>query len=312
MRALAAAVATALIATPLTAGDASGEDLPLADHPLVDTIVRVADGAEVSRGELEAALETARFVVLGEKHDNPRHHVVQAELVEHLGATGTLDAVAFEMLPRDAQIDVVAHVQNGGDAAGLAEAVGWGELGWGPWTWYGPIADAALRHGATIVAADLTRDDARAIYQSGFDALDADFVARTGLDEPLAEAEREARVQAMVDAHCGHDLGRMADAMVEVQRARDAMLAERLAKLTDTGRGVLITGNGHADTEQGAPVVLDRLHPEATTISVGLKEVRPDWDGVPDEDFAHDYVWFTPRAKPVDYDYCDRFNPDRG
>jgi hypothetical protein len=40
--------------------------------------------------------------------------------------------------------------------------------------------------------------------------------------------------------------------------------------------------------------------------------VRPDWDGVPDEDFAHDYVWFTPRAKPVDYDYCDRFNPDRG
>lgn len=312
MRGLSAAVATSLVVTPVLAADASSDDLPLADHPLVDTIVRVADGAELSRDELTAALAEARFVVLGEKHDNRRHHVIQAELVEQLGRTGALEAVAFEMLPRDAQIDVTAHVQNGGDAGGLAQAVGWSELGWGPWSWYGPIADAALRHGATIVAADISRDDARAIHQRGFDALDGDFVTRTGLDQPLDEAERAARVQAMVEAHCGHDLGPMADSMVQVQRARDAMLADRLATLTDDGQGVLITGNGHALTDQGAPVVLARLAPDAVTISVGLTEVRPEWDGVPDADFAHDYVWFTPRAKEVDFDYCERFNENRG
>jgi uncharacterized iron-regulated protein len=312
MRGLAAAVATTVIATPLLAGDGWADELPLADHPLVDTIVRVADGAELSRDELTAALAEARFVVLGEKHDNRRHHAIQAELVEQLGDSGALDAVAFEMLPRDAQIDVTAHVQNGGDAAGLAQAVGWSELGWGPWTWYGPIADAALRHGATLVAADITRADARAIYQSGFDALEPDFIARTGLDQPLDDAERAARVEAMVEAHCGHDLGPMADAMVQVQRARDAMLADHLARLTDDGHGVLITGNGHAATDQGVPVVLARLEPDAVTISVGLKEVRPEWDGVPDDDFAHDYVWFTPRAKAVDFDYCERFNENRG
>ena len=307
MRGLRVAVAAALIAAP-----AAAADLPLADHPLVDTIVRVEDGAKIDRGQLEAALLDARFVVLGEKHDNPRHHVIQAELVEHLGAAGELDAVAFEMLPRDKQIDVVAHVQAGGGAAGLADAVGWSELGWGPWTWYGPIADAALRHDATIVAADLTRDDARAIYQDGLGTLDARLVERTGLDQPLAEAERRARTEAMVEAHCGHDMGGMADAMVQVQRARDAVLAARLAKLTDAGRGVLITGNGHADTDQGAPVVLERLEPAATTISVGLIEVRPDWTDVPQTDVAHDYVWFTPRAKPADYDYCERFSESRG
>ncbi|MFP4126660.1 MAG: ChaN family lipoprotein [Alphaproteobacteria bacterium] len=312
MRGLSAAVATSLVVTPVLAADASSEDLPLADHPLVDTIVRVADGAELSFDELAAALAEARFVVIGEKHDNRRHHVIQAELVEQLGRAGGLEAVAFEMLPRDTQIDVTAHVQNGGNAAGLAQAVGWSELGWGPWTWYGPIADAALRHGATIVAADLSRDEARAVYEDGFDALDGDFVARTGLDQPLAEAERTARVEAMVEAHCGHDLGPMADSMVQVQRARDAMLADRLATLTGDGQGVLIAGNGHAVTDQGAPVVLARLAPDAETISVGLAEVRPEWDDVPDRDFAHDYVWFTPRAKPVDFDYCERFDENRG
>jgi len=307
MRGLSAAVATALIATPILA-----EQLPLADHPLVDTIVRVEDGATIDREALRTALGDAKFVVLGEKHDNPRHHVIQAELVEYLGRSGGLEAVAFEMLPRDTQLDVTAHVQGGGNAAGLAEAVGWGELGWGPWTWYGPIADAALRHDATLVAADISREDARAIYRNGLDALDAEFVARTGLDQPLAAADREARIQAMVEAHCGHDLGGMADAMVKVQRARDAMLADRLARLTDDGRGVLITGNGHAVTDTGAPAVLERLRPEATTLSLGLKEVRPQWEDVPGEDFAHDYVWFTPRAKAVDFDYCERFNENRG
>lgn len=307
MRGLSAAVATALIATP-----ASAEKLPLADHPLVDTIVRVEDGATIDREALRAALADAKFVVLGEKHDNPRHHVIQAELVEDLGRRGDLEAVAFEMLPRDTQLDVTTHVQGGGDAAGLADAVGWVELGWGPWTWYGPIADAALRHDATLVAADIGRKDARAIYQDGFDALDAEFVARTGLDRPLDPADREARIAAMVEAHCGHDLGGMADAMVDVQRARDAMLADRLARLTDDARGVLITGNGHAATDTGAPAVLKRLHPDATILSLGLKEVRPEWVDVPEQDFAHDYVWFTPRAKGVDYDYCERFNENRG
>jgi uncharacterized iron-regulated protein len=284
----------------------------LADHPLVDTIVRVADGTAVARSDLEKALAEATFVMLGEKHDNRRHHAIQAELVEHLGDAGKLDAVAFEMLPRDEQIDVTAHFQAGGTAAGLAEAVDWDDLGWGPWTWYGPIADAAHRHGATIVAADLTRDDARAIYADGFDALNGDFVVRTGLDEPLPEAEREERVAEMQEVHCGHELGPMAATMVQVQRARDAMLADRLARLTDDGQGVLVTGNGHAATDEGVPVVLARLRPAARTLSLGLVEVEPGWNGVPDEDFPHDFVWFTPRAHAPDYDYCARFNENRG
>ncbi|MFW5681298.1 MAG: ChaN family lipoprotein, partial [Pseudomonadota bacterium] len=97
--------------------------------------------------------------------------------------------------------------------------------------------------------------------------------------------------------------------MVDVQRARDARMAERLATLAGSGKGVLITGNAHADKVRGVPVPLQHLRAEADVVSVGLIEVRAAWTSVPDENWPYDYVWFTPRAKPEDHDYCADMRP---
>lgn len=277
------------------------------DHPLVDTIVEVATGRSLTPAELIDALAAADFVLLGEKHDNVRHHSVQAELVAALGQRGRLRAVAFEMLPTDRQAAVVEHLADGGRVADLDRAVGWAELGWGPWSWYGPIAHAATRHGATLVAANLTDDEIGRIYRDGLDGLPAVLRSRTGLDVPLDGADRAAREAAMVEAHCGHDLGAAAARMVDVQRARDARMAERLATLAGRGQGALVTGNAHAAKDVGVPVVLARLQPTATVASLGLIEIEPDWTAPPANAWPYDYVWFTPRALPVDHDYCAAF-----
>ncbi len=303
----------AVAATVLLTGHAAADGgLHLSDHPLVDRIVRTSDDAEVSRAELEGVLSEADFVVLGEKHDNARHHVIQAELVEHLGTAGRLDVVAFEMFPRDLQMPITLHFQQAGDAAGLADAIEWDQLGWGSWAWYGPIVHAAIRHDATIVAADLSRQDVRAVYEGGFRLLDAGFVERTGLSVPLAADDQTVREAAMVAAHCGHAPGDAAASMVAVQRARDAMLADQLVRLTGGGQGVLITGNGHADTTIAVPPVLARLAPDATVVSLGLVEVEPSRTALDADDAPYDFVWFTPRAKPIDFDYCDQFRQSRG
>ena len=308
MRPLACLVAVVAVSRPIAAAD-----LHLADHALVDTIVRPADGAVLARADLEAELATADFVVIGEKHDNARHHAIQAELVDRLGATGRLEVLALEMLDRDLQLDVVVHFQEGGNAAGLAERIGWDELGWGPWTWYGPIVHAGHRHGATIVAANLSRAETRTVYSDGFGGFDPGFVARTGLDETLDPAEQSAREAAMVAAHCGHPLGDAAGAMVAVQRARDAMMADRLARLANDGVAALITGNGHADDGQGVPPVLERLRPDARTVALGLIEVEAAWIAPADAgELPYDLVWFTPRAEAEDFDYCEAFASDRG
>ena len=57
-----------------------------ADHPSVGTILRMSDGAELDEAALLAAARRHRFVLLGEKHDNPDHHRLQARLLRKLGA----------------------------------------------------------------------------------------------------------------------------------------------------------------------------------------------------------------------------------
>lgn len=284
---------------------ALAQELPLADHQLVDVIVEVESGRPVERAELEARLARADFVLLGEKHDNVRHHAIQAELVEALGRQGRLEAVAFEMLPTDRQTALVEHLAAGGTVAAMATALGWADLGWGPWSWYGPIADAGHRHGALLVAANLSDDETARVYREGLAVLDPRLRQRTGLDEELGGDEQAARERAMVAAHCGHELGAAAARMVDVQRARDARMAERLALLAGNGQGVLVTGNAHAATDVGVPVTLRRLRPAADVVSIGLVEVEPDWTEVPTGEWPHDYVWLTPRAHDVDHDYCD-------
>ena len=60
----------------------------LAEHPLVGKVWDPAEGALVDpKSVIERAL-AVRFVLLGEKHDNPDHHRLQADLVRALADRG--------------------------------------------------------------------------------------------------------------------------------------------------------------------------------------------------------------------------------
>lgn len=276
------------------------------DHPLVGTIVDVDTGDRIDADALGARLIDADFILIGEKHDNERHHQLQAALVHVLGADGALDAVAFEMVQMDRQLELTEHLSREGGPDGLDATLGWDELGWPAWAWYAPIFEAAHDRGAELVAADLPKSGIGAVYRHGLDrAFKVEFLTRTGLDQPLSAAMAAELEQEMVDAHCGHELGDAAAAMVSVQRAKDAMMADRLARMTGDGRGVLIAGNGHVRADRGVPFYLQSVEPDAQIVSIGLIEVEPDWQDVPTANMPYDYVWVTPRAKPVDFDYCE-------
>jgi len=83
--------------------------------------------------------------------------------------------------------------------------------------------------------------------------------------------------------------------MFRVQRARDAMMADRLATVGRRVGGVLIAGNGQVRTDRGVPWYLARIRPHARIVSVGLLEVLDEIDSPPPA-LPFDYVWFTPRA----------------
>jgi uncharacterized iron-regulated protein len=266
-----------------------------ASHPLIGQIYRVADGRVVSEADLLHAAETADFVLIGERHDNRDHHRLQARIVSALERDGRRRrAVAFEMISADRQLEVVEHLDaHPGDAAGLGAAVDWPGRGWPDWALYEPIARAALANGAQIVAADLDAEQRRAVFEQGAQALRTSFVRRTGLDQDLSATLTSDLRDELRQAHCRQAPPEVLGGMYQVQRARDAMLADRLAATSGRAGGILIAGNGHVRKDRGVPWYLARLKPAASTLSIGLVEVREDVHGPP-VDLPYDYVWFTP------------------
>jgi uncharacterized iron-regulated protein len=268
-----------------------------ATHPSIGQIYRVADGRLVSEADLLDAAATADFVLIGESHDNRDHHRLQARIVSALERDARRRrAVAFEMISADRQLEVVEHLDaHPGDAAGLGAAVGWPASGWPDWALYEPIARAALANDAQIVAADLDAEQRRAVFEQGAQALRTSFVRRTGLDRDLSATLTSDLREELREAHCGQAPPEVLGGMYRVQRARDAMLADRLAATSGRAGGILIAGNGHVRKDRGVPWYLARLKPAARTLSIGLVEVRQDLRG-PRVDLPYDYVWFTPRV----------------
>jgi uncharacterized iron-regulated protein len=296
------AVACLSFSLSACAGQSVGR-LSGAEASPAERIFRTADGASVSRAELVIAAAGAEFVLIGERHDNPDHHRLQAELVAELQAQGPGSrAVAFEMIAAERQLEIVQYLNTSADVGGLGAAVDWDASGWPAWSWYQPIAEAALAGDAQIVAADLSTAEKRAAFLQGAQAFRSPFVQRTGLGEAWPPPMMVSLQDELRAAHCGQVPGHVVIGMMRVQRARDAMMADRLAATSGRGGGVLIAGNAHVRRDRGVPWYLARLRPDARTVSIGLIEVGGDLPAL--ADLPYDYVWFTSRIDNADDD-CD-------
>lgn len=202
------------------------------------------------------------MIVLGEVHDNPAHHDLQARLV---GAVQP-GAIVFEMLePRhaDAALDVPRD-----DLDRLGEAFEWEERGWPDFAMYHPILTAAPE--ARIFGGALPPDTVRRAVGEGAAAVFGGASAIFGLDEPLPEEQLEARVELQRVSHCNALPEEILPGMVEAQRLRDAALARATLDAVSEMRAegtprpvVVITGNGHAREDWGMPEMLRRAFAKA-------------------------------------------------
>jgi len=282
------------------------------EHQLVGRIWDVAAGRFVDEATLTARTARARYVLLGEKHDNPDHHVLQARLLRALTAAGRRPAVAFEMLTPSQAGALSRHlVARPRDASGIGEAVNWKASGWPAWSMYEPIAQAALEAGLPIVVANLDPERVRAVSRQGLAALDAALAQRHGLDQPLPADVRTSMVEEIRDSHCGHASESLVTAMIAVQRARDAQMAEALLTAAGSDGAVLIAGAGHVRNDRDVPAYVRRIAPGVRTASVAFLEVDPERQNIESyaARFEHrlpfDYVWFTPAVD--DEDPCEKF-----
>ncbi|WP_226622116.1 ChaN family lipoprotein [Alloyangia pacifica] len=241
-----------------------------------------------------SALMGADVAFLGEVHDNPAHHARQAELVAQIAPV----ALVFEMLSPAQAAQVTPELID--DEAALEAALGWNDSGWPDFSMYYPIFAAAPE--ARIYGAELPREEARALGEGDLGKVFGPSAGFYGLDEPLDPEEDAARQQLQMAAHCNALPLEMLPTMVGIQRLRDARLAETaLEAYADLGGPVVvITGNGHARKDWGAPALLVRAAGEVSVAALGQGETADGEAGQGAPDGGFDLVEQSPAAERDD------------
>jgi uncharacterized iron-regulated protein len=256
---------------------------PPGAHPLEGRIWDLRAGRFVSPEELFARASAASHVILGETHDNPEHHRLQRRVMEELSGPRSL---AMEQFDSEHQAAIDAAQAKNADAEAIADAGRFDRKGWN-WPLYRPLVELAVERRWPVVAANLSRPEARRIVREpALSGLAPDPVIAAALERDIAEN------------HCGQrPEPKLLAGMVEAQRARDARMASLLK-----APSVLITGSGHARRDRGVPAYL----PGADIVSIGFTEIDPEKTSPQDylagfyTPASFDYLWFTPRASRED------------
>lgn len=284
-----------------------------AGHSLVGKVFSCQRGTFVSPEALAADLASLPFALLGEIHDNPDHHRLQAWVLAELLRRGRQPVVVMEMLD-DLQAAAIAthRATPGAAASSFGDAVAWGQSGWPAWETYRPIAEAAFSGGAPLTWGNVTRKTARRAGFEGLEVMGAEWLDEVHLSRPLAPALAAALAEEIREGHCGMLPAEMVPPLAKVQRLRDAHMASRLVAEGQVRGGVLIAGGGHVRRDRAVPWYLARLAPELAYGTLTLVEVEPgkvtpsDYAPTfPDGRPATDYLWFTPGATRPDP--CEKF-----
>jgi len=216
--------------------------------------LRVADTPEA----LTMAMQGARVVILGEVHDNGMQHALRAAALRKLVEGGARPALAFEQFDRERQAAIDAARSARPRDADYVIAQGAGAPSWN-WAYYKPFVALALEYDLPIVAANLSRADAMKVATGGAVA-----------DVAVPPAFMQAHEAAVEKGHCNLLPAQALPGMARAQIARDRALAESIAP--HAARGVvLLTGNGHARNDIGAPHWLP-AQTRAVTRTIGLLE----------------------------------------
>ncbi|MEI2677448.1 MAG: ChaN family lipoprotein [Burkholderiaceae bacterium] len=272
-----------------------------------------ASGRPINVSQIVERVRSARYVLLGEIHDNPRHHRLRAALLRSLLADGVPTRVVFEQMDRQHNAAIAAAPR---DTEAIVEAGRLDRKGWA-WPLHRPLFDAVLEGGAAVVAGNLGRAQASQVVRSGLTQAPPDL---HHLLSPAGEAAAEGRaawtaaletelLRLVEEGHCGALPRSMLAPMALAQRSRDAALASAMSQAPAGTRVVLIAGNGHVRRDIGVPhylAVADKLSPDDSRIvSIGFLERSSE--GKTSVDGPYDEAWFTERVERPDP--CASFSP---
>jgi uncharacterized iron-regulated protein len=277
--------------------------LVMEDHVLNDRIYDVANKQYIDKAQLLSNILSSQYILLGETHDNIRHHLNQAWVIDNLAKQSHSTSVSFEMID-NTQAKVIADV-NIKTADKLVDLLNQHKSGWEYETYYKGLFESVLQAGFRIYPANIERQKLIDIIRQNKTELPNE------IEQLIAEVslthDMESSLQnEIIESHCGMIDQETAQPMMQGQRIRDVTMALSLLN-SDSEKRVIIAGSGHVRKDRGVPLYLASQDKAGRSIAVSMLEVEQDhidiasyqtfWDA---NELPFDYVWFTARASRED------------
>lgn len=246
-------------AQPIPKGGIAAAALPYA-------IIDARTGRAVDEQTFWTTVGQATAVCIGEEHPNPHHHWAQLHVVQKLATKDF--ALGLEMIQRPFQGPVDDYVAKRIDVATLQSRVGW-EDRWGyDFALYGPIIDASIAAGGTVLALNASRELTKKAVREGLESFTAEERAQVP-ELILDDATHRAWFDGIMGDMGGHGHGNnakddgqapanphagaapempSAERVYTVQVMWDETMAETSAKWLAQhpgGRLAILAGNGH-------------------------------------------------------------------
>jgi uncharacterized iron-regulated protein len=264
----------------------------LQDHPLAGVIVD-AKGQSVDEARVMAAIGEATTAYIGEKHDNPDHHCLEATLIAARLKARPGSAVVFEMLD-EVQAPKLGALAPGDDLDAIRAKLEWPAKGW-DLAVYGPLFQQALREGK-LVAGNVGKARIGQLYGGGEDLLKDD--PRFASVATASPAVRAHLLDSIYEAHCRMQARDSLQPMLAIQLAKDASMADALRRESPA---LLVAGGEHVRGDTGVPTHAGDAKDRVIVQLMEVREGATDARAYLGEAGAADFYWFTPATEARDH-----------
>lgn len=250
-------------------------------------------GEFATEKDVARAAADVRFVLVGESHDQAKHHVVQAQVIRALVSAGRDVVVGFEMFTRDNQQSLAPWTRGKWTKEQFIENANW-KTQWGfDFALYEPIFNAVKEFSLPMVALNVPRDWVRQVGRNGLTALTEE--QRKWVPDPyLGNDKHRALFTSLMG---GHPLtGPQGENIYSAQVTWDEGMATSALDYMDTRFSpnavmVIVAGSGHVMYDQCISYRIKRKTGERTlnVVCINAEGSRQVSKGIADYVFvAHE------------------------
>ena len=244
-------------------------------HELIGKIWSTKDKKYIDLEQMLSSVYQSDYVLLGETHDNTKHHEDHGQMISKIADKSQHAAIAFEMLNKD-QANVVNNVEFS-TTDELLDTLEQAKTGWEYKKYYKPVFDSVFRKKLPMHAAEIDRTTLMNIVTKGISHAPKevqDVLQQTKLSEEATESlKKEIEM-----THCGMINDGMTRSMLLGQKVRDAAIGTALynMKKDSVDRAILVAGSGHIRNDRGAPMYLKTRDKNARITSIAWLEIDPE------------------------------------